>query len=341
MSVAICCLISWSRHLSLCMTISLLFIYSHLSYANVDVPETTDRLKTRYIHFLIPGSEGGGWDTTAREAGKSLLAEKIVERVYFENFIGAGGGRALMDLVNQPSKHSNTLMVQSTPLILRNLTGVIEYGFRDTMPISILIAEYQALVVPIDSEFDSINDLIQAIAISPVRNPILGGSSLGSLDHVTLALIAQAGQLPINKLRYVPTDGGGDAMLQLKRGIGVALVSGVGEVIQAYRNNEIKILGITSTQRLTRYPDIPTFIEQGLEVEFANWRGFFATKTTPLNKVNRFKKLLLELNQTHRWQEICQRHEWQPLLIQGDALIHFLEKQEKVLERALKSLAIE
>ncbi|AQS36764.1 hypothetical protein Sps_01599 [Shewanella psychrophila] len=330
-----------SQYLLVITVISLLLTGSHLSYANTDVQSEAKQTNIQYIHFLIPGSQGGGWDTTARETGKALLSTGLVERVYFENFIGAGGGRALIDLVNHPKKHANTLMVQSTPLLLRHLTGVIDLGYRDIIPISILIAEYQALVVPIDSQLNSVDDLIRAITISPVRNPILGGSSLGSLDHVTFALIAQAGNLPIAKLRYVPTDGGGDAMLQLSRGVGVALVSGIGEVMEAYRNKEIKILGVTSEHRLTNFPNVPTFKEQGFDVKFANWRGFFASSTISADRVYYFRNLLYELNQTTLWTKTRDDQAWQELFLQGDKMRLFLFEQEKMLNQALTNLGIE
>lgn len=330
-----------SKNLLAIIAISLLLISSTLSHGKVEIQSEAKQTNIQYIHFLIPGSLGGGWDTTARETGKALLSTGLVERIYFENFVGAGGGRALMDLVNHPKKHSNTLMVQSTPLILRNLTGVVDYGYRDITPISILIAEYQALVVPIDSKLNSVDDLIQAITASPVRNPILGGSSLGSLDHITFALIAQAGHLPIAKLRYVPTDGGGDAMLQLNRGVGVALVSGIGEVMGAYRNKEIKVLGISSGHRLTNFPNVPTFKEQGFDVEFANWRGFFASSSISADKVRYFKNLLHELNQTKFWTETRDTQAWQELFLQGDEMRRFLHEQEKMMNQALTSLGIE
>ncbi|PVY70115.1 hypothetical protein C8D92_110146 [Tamilnaduibacter salinus] len=106
------------------------------------------------VHFLIPGGEGGGWDTTARETGKALLAEDLIDRASYDNYVGAGGGRALIDLVESPKQYGNTLMVQSTPIIFRNLNGMVEYGYRDVKPVCTLIAEYQAVAVRSDSNLD-------------------------------------------------------------------------------------------------------------------------------------------------------------------------------------------
>ncbi len=293
------------------------------------------------VQFLIPGSEGGGWDTTARVTGNALLTTGIAKRVIFNNYVGAGGGRALMDFVKSPNKYPNTLMIQSTPLLLRNLTGVIDLGYRDVIPICTLIAEYQALVVPSDSKFNTVSDLIEALANSPARNPILGGSSMGSLDHITLALIANTAELSIPKLRYIPTDGGGDAMELLKREKGVALISGLGEVIGAYKRREVKILGITSSQRLNSFPEIKTFLEQGIDVEFSNWRGFFVNASTPADKIMHYKAMLEQLNQSKQWQEKRVSYQWQPLFLEGAQLTEFLIEQEELMKNALFTLGIE
>lgn len=293
------------------------------------------------LHLLIPAGKGGGWDTTAREVGRVLSETRLANRVYFENFVGAGGGRALMDLVQKPDKHLNTLMVQSSPLILRHLTGTIEYGFRDIQPVSILIAEYQAIAVPVDSQFKTAMDLVNSIRQSPIRNPVIGGSSFGSLDHISFALIAQAARLPVEKIRYVASDGGGEAMVRLQQGFGVALISGIGEVINAYKRGDIRILGITSPGRLSNLPEIKTFTEQGLPIEFANWRGFFANSDIPSQKLKQFKDVLKTMNQTEAWKSTRDKHLWSELFLQDEALTAFLEDQERKMRQALSSLNIE
>ncbi|MCX4029384.1 hypothetical protein H0A36_02995 [Endozoicomonas sp. SM1973] len=108
-----------------------------------------------HIDFLIPGGEGGGWDTTARQTGQALIDTKLIKSTSYKNLSGGGGGRAIISLITETDKYKNTLMVQSTPLILRNLSGIIPHCYRDITPVSLLIAEYQVLVVPSNSTYKS------------------------------------------------------------------------------------------------------------------------------------------------------------------------------------------
>ena len=292
------------------------------------------------LHILIPSGKGGGWDTTARAVGEILNTSHLIHQIEYENFTGAGGGRALIDLVRNEAKHSHTLMVQSTPLILRNLTGAIGYGFRDISPIAILLSDYQVIAVPKKSPFKDINALFAAIKTSPAKHPILGGSASGSLDHVTLSLAANALGIPMKTVRYIPTEGGGNAMELLNRGVGVALVSGLGEVVPAYQQGEISILGVTSLKRLESLPELPTFIEQGVNVEFSNWRGFFANAHMSAEDKARYLDMLAQVSKSPEWARKCLVNHWQPLFITGDELNQFLNDQESLLQKALIDLDI-
>ncbi|HAS63947.1 MAG TPA: tripartite tricarboxylate transporter substrate-binding protein, partial [Vibrio sp.] len=83
------------------------------------------------IHFLIPGGAGGGWDMTARGTGDVLMKEELVENVSFQNLSGGGGGKAIAHLIETAERQEDTLMVNSTPIVVRSLTGVFPQSFRD------------------------------------------------------------------------------------------------------------------------------------------------------------------------------------------------------------------
>lgn len=73
------------------------------------------------MHFLIPGGAGGGWDMTARGTGDVLIKSDIVETVSFQNLSGGGGGKAIAHLIETADRQEDTLMVNSTPIVVRSL----------------------------------------------------------------------------------------------------------------------------------------------------------------------------------------------------------------------------
>ena len=126
----------------------------NMSFAATEVEE---------LHFLIPGGAGGGWDGTARGVGKALLDSGLVKQASFENMSGGGGGKALNHLISTAKRQQGTMLVNSTPIIIRSLTGVFPQSFRDLTPISSVIADYAALVVAKDSKYQTLDQVFQHI----------------------------------------------------------------------------------------------------------------------------------------------------------------------------------
>ena len=100
------------------------------------------------VHFLIPGGAGGGWDGTARGTGEALTKSGLLESASYENMSGGGGGKAIAHIIETADQAHGTLMVNSTPIVIRSLSGVFPQNFRDLTPIAATIGDYAAFVVP-------------------------------------------------------------------------------------------------------------------------------------------------------------------------------------------------
>jgi len=294
--------------------------------------------EVKEIHFLIPGGAGGGWDGTARGVGKALLDSKLLEQASFENMSGGGGGKALNHLISTAKRQEGTLLVNSTPIIIRSLTGVFPQSFRDLTPIASVIADYAAFVVPKDSKYTSFKEVIADFHKDPKSVKIGGGSVKGSMDHLVPAMVFQAaGEDPL-KLKYIPYDAGGKAMAGLLSGDVQVLSTGFGEALGLANQGEVRILAVTSEERLSQAPDAPTVKELGFDVTFANWRGFFGIPGLSKEKAEAYRALLKKMYDTPEWEEIRTKRGWQNLYQPGDEFYAFLEAQEKDLGSMMRKL---
>jgi len=290
------------------------------------------------IHFLIPGGAGGGWDGTARGVGKALLDAKLIKEASFENMSGGGGGKALNHLISTAKRQQGTLMVNSTPIIIRSLTGVFPQSFRDTTPIASVIADYAAIVVAKESKYTSLTQMIDDFKSNPRSVKIAGGSVKGSMDHLVPAMIIQAAGGDPLKLVYVPYDAGGKAMAGLLSGDTQALSTGYGEALGLAKQGEVRILALTAGERLAQTPEVPTVKELGYDMTFANWRGFFAAPGLPAAKADAYRALLKSMYPTPQWEEIRSKRGWQNLFQPGDQFVSFLEKQEQEIGGMMRKL---
>ena len=290
------------------------------------------------LHFLIPGGAGGGWDGTARGVGKALLDSGLLEKASFENMSGGGGGKALNHLISTAARQEKTMLVNSTPIIIRSLTGVFPQSFRDLTPIASVIADYAALVVPNDSKYQTLNEMIDDFKKDPNSVKIAGGSVKGGMDHLVPAMVFQAAGADPLKLKYIPYDAGGKAMAGLLSGDTQALSTGFGEALGLANQGEVRILAVTSAERLSQAPDVPTVKELGYDVTFANWRGFFGIPGLAKDKAEAYRALLKSMYDTPQWEEIRKQRGWQNLYQPGDEFYTFLEAQEKAIGGMMRTL---
>lgn len=290
------------------------------------------------IHFLIPGGAGGGWDGTARGTGEALTKAGAVGNASYENMSGGGGGKAIGYLIENADSNHGTLMVNSTPIVIRSLTGVFPHNFRDLTLVAGTIGDYAAMVVSKDSPVNNMADLIAAYESDPGKTAIGGGSVPGGMDHLVAAMVMEAAGKDALGVKYIPYDAGGKAMAALLSGEIAALSTGFSEAVELANAGEVKIIGVTSDERVDAAPEAMTMKEQNIDTSFVNWRGFFGAPGLPDDKLQAYQKVLAEMYDTAEWEEVRARNGWVNIHNSGDDFQTFLEKQETVIGDLMKKL---
>lgn len=284
------------------------------------------------IHFLIPGGAGGGWDGTGRGTGEALTKSGLLKTASYENMSGGGGGKAIAYLIETARRQQDTMMVNSTPIVIRSLTKVFPQSFRDLVPIASIIADYAAFVVAADSEFTDWKQVVDAFLEDSKSVKVAGGSVRGSMDHLVAAMAFQAAGGDPKKVRYVPYDAGGKAMAGLLSGETQILSTGFGEALELAKAGTVRILAMTADERVADAPDVPTLKELGYDAVFANWRGFFGAPGLPEEKAKAFADLLKKMYDTPDWETVRARNGWVNLYKPGSEFYTFLEGQEQVMK---------
>ena len=290
------------------------------------------------LHFIVPGGAGSGWDTTARGTGMVLRDAALIQSASFENISGAGGGKAIGTLIETAERRSNTLMVNSTPIIVRSLTKIFPFSFRDLTPVARVIGDYQVLAVRYDSELLKFQDVLSRFRENPRSVKFAGGSVRGDLDHLVPALALQAAGENPQLLAYVPYDGGGKALAGFLSGEGDLLSTGLSEALSYHRAGRLRIIAVSAPQRLAGLDDLPTFVEQGVEFEFVNWRGFFAAPGTSTKIVDEYAVLFEKMLTTPEWEELRARNGWKNFYLGREAFVQFLEQQEQDIGELMQKL---
>lgn len=306
--------------------VSLLVIAGFLAACGVAIAK---EYPTKPMEFVAPGGAGGGWDLTIRTVAKVLEDTKLVSvPMPITNRPGGGGGVNLAAM--QKQRGSDRLVsVYSPPLLLINLNGSSPFGYSHTTPLAGLIADYGAFVVRKDSPYQNINDVLEALKKDPTSVKIAGASSPGSMDHIQFLMVAKAaGVKNLRKINYVSFQDT-SAMGQLLGGHVDLFSTGLGEAAGMIKGGEVRVLAITSDHRVEAHADLPTCKEQGVDVEFTNWRGLFGAPNMPDYAMAYWQEVLAKMVKTPEWAEACKRNGWDQKYMNAADFKAFLDKTNR------------
>jgi putative tricarboxylic transport membrane protein len=127
-------------------------------------------------------------------------------------------------------------------------------------------------------------------------------------------------------------------MAALLSGEIAALSTGFSEAVDLANAGEVKIIGVTSDERVDAAPDAMTMKEQGIDTSFVNWRGFFAAPGLPDDKLAMYQDAIAKMYETPEWEEVRARNGWVNIHNSGDDFQAFLEAQETVIGDLMKKL---
>jgi len=146
------------------------------------------------------------------------------------------------------------------------------------IPIARIVADPIVMIVNNDLPYKSVKDLVADAKANPDKL-IFSSSGLYGASHIPTALFAKsAGDL---KMRHLPTNGGGPAVTAVLGGNVNFFMSPTSIALPHIRAGKVRPLAVSSAQRAKSLPDVPTFKEQGYDLEYYFWVGIFAPKGTP------------------------------------------------------------
>ncbi|MGH9784681.1 MAG: Bug family tripartite tricarboxylate transporter substrate binding protein [Terriglobia bacterium] len=292
----------------------------------------------RTLTLLAPAAPGGGWDQTAREMQRVLRESGLARTVQVMNVPGAGGTVGLAQLVNTHRGDGDLLMVNGLIMVGSVLTNHAPVTLEQTTPIARLLGEYELLVVPASSPHRTLADLIQAWKANPGQVAIAGGSA-GGTDHMLAGLLAKAVGIDVTKVNYVPHSGGGESLASLLGGHVAAGINGSGELISFVQAGQLRPLAISSEERVPGW-DIPTFVEQGVDVTLSNWRSVAAAPGITSEQRAAWVELMDGMRQSQAWKDTLQKNNWTDMYLAGPAFEEFLKREDARVEEVLKSIGL-
>jgi putative tricarboxylic transport membrane protein len=290
------------------------------------------------LQVMVPNSPGSGYDTTARAWAQVMDDEKIASNVEVFNLEGAGGTVGLQRLVNEKG-NADMLMQMGLGVVGAQYSNKSEATLDQTTPIAKLIEEAEAIGVPGNSPYKTLDDLVQAWKKDPGGTPVGGASNPGGPDHLTPMLLAQEVGVTPADVNYVAYDGGGELLAGILGDDVKFAATGIGEVAESAAAGDVRILAVTTDEPVEGV-DAPTLKDEGVDLTFTNWRGIVAAPDISDEEQQRFIDAVTKMHDSDAWKKVLEDQGWTDSFVTGTEFSDFLGSESDRVKSVLGELGL-
>jgi putative tricarboxylic transport membrane protein len=292
---------------------------------------------TSQLMVTVPAAPGGGWDLVGREIQQAMRGEGLSNNVQVVNVPGAGGTIGLAQFASFPGDPT-ALMITGTVMAGAIITNGSSATLDDTTPIARLANDYEAVMVPAESPFQTLDDFLEAWRANP-HSVAVGGGSIGGTDQLLAGLVMQAAGIDPGQLNYIAYSGGGEVLTSLLSNTVDVAISGYNEFGDQIEAGNLRALAISSEKPVDGI-DVPTFIDQGIDVALPNWRGVVARGGISDQERQALIDVLTDMRATPSWRDTLERNQWTDSFLAGDEFTRFIAEDQTRIAGIIEELGL-
>lgn len=310
-----------------------------LAFMSLTGAAVAEEYPERPIMMMVSYGAGGATDFQARIVTMTSGNEDALGMpIAIINKPGAGGRVGWNWFATQADPDGYTLAAYNVPhFIAQSIKGGVEYSTDSFEPIANWGADPAVFVVGADSEFNSMEDVVAFAKENPGKLTV-SGAGLFVGHHIAALQIDKAAG---TKMAYIPTKGGGAAAM--KAVIAGEVLGGINNLSDAFRAQEagnVKILGVADLERNAFLPDVPTMMEQGLDVDNSsvNFRGVMVPKGTPPEVIEKLSATVPEMFANSRVAKKMEAGGSPMHIMTRDEVIEMWARRQQTLNELLAGL---
>jgi putative tricarboxylic transport membrane protein len=265
----------------------------------------------RPVEIVVPSAPGGGLDLVARTLQSVIQQEKLSNRPVTVLNRPGGGGTVSIAYINSHEGDGHYVTVQALPLITNHITGLSTIGLNDVTPLAVFVTEQVVFSVPGNSPIKSGKDLVDMLKKDPQSVAMGVSSSPGGQSHDAAALVIKAAGQDPKKLKVVFFDSGGEAMTALMGGHVTVAATPAGVVLGPSQSGRVRMIAIPGPHREQgALANVPTWKEQGLDIDFTTWRVLVGPKNMTPAEIAWWDNVLKKATASPEWATAVKRNLW-------------------------------
>jgi putative tricarboxylic transport membrane protein len=282
------------------------------------------------VEIVAASPPGGSNDNTARTIERALATTKVVPSTLTIVNKPGGGGTIAATYVAQRAGDPHYLLVTTSSIASNHIIGASTLTPADFTPLAMMLQDYVAFAVAMNSPMMSGRDLVERLKKDPRSVAIGFANTFGGSRHIAAGLLLKSLGGNPRDLKPVVFKGSAEAIPAVLGGHIDLVVIGAGNAIAHVANGRMRVLGVAAPQRLPgALANVPTWREQGLNVVSGSWRGIFGAKGLTAAQIAYWENALRKVTETPEWKADLEKNFWTDHLVTGAAL-----KKELDLEYA-------
>lgn len=292
----------------------------------------------RSVELVVFAAAGGGNDKAARVIQKIWQDNRMLEATVV-NKVG-GGGALAYSYVSQKTGDAHAIAIAQSGLLTNQITGRSPLSLADVTVLPYIGTEPVALAVRTDSPHRNLREFVDQLKKDPTSVSISVGSTLGAVNHFSMALLAKAAGIDPKKFKIVVFGGGAESVTNLLGGHIGAMAQAANNAIPFYQAGKMRILGLSAANRAASLPEVPTFREQGYNVVIDGWYVFVGPKNMTPAQIAYWDGIFARTLQTPEWKKFIDSTGWEAGYKNSQETTAYLRKEYDEARAILTDLGL-
>ena len=280
------------------------------------------------VEIVVPNVPGGTNDKLARAIERQFSSAKMVNSSVTVVHKSGGGNQIAYAYVSQHAGDPHYLLIGTTTLLTNHITGSGKVTYLDFTPIASIFNDHIVLTVNVASPVKSGKDLIAKMRKDAQSMTLGFSSALGNHHHIGAGLFMKGIGAPARDLKPVIFKGSSESLTALLGGHIELVSTGVANAVPHAAAGKLRILGVSAPQRMPgAMADVPTWKEQGLDLDYGSWRTILGPKGLTPEQVAYWESNLRKVTESAEWKAELERYFWSNYFFSGAALRKNLDKE--------------
>jgi len=263
-------------------------------------PVQAQNFPAKPLRLVVPWAAASGTDLMSRMIAQKL-GEALGVQVVVENRGGAGATIGT-EVAAKSAADGYTLYIGGSVSMAISPAIYPKVGYdsvRDFAPVSLITRFYNALSVHPSVPARSVRELINVAKARPGLL-VVPSAGAGSTSHLAAELFQS---MTGTKMLHVPYKGGGQMVVAVISGEGQVMFSPVSTAVPHGKTGKLRLLGVSSAQRIASLPEVPTIAETIKGYDYGGWQGLLVPAGTPADIINRLHAAVLKVIATPEFKD--------------------------------------